>query len=402
MFARFTVTATASMMLAACSGDHPSSPFLVRDSAGVTIVDSYAPSWEDGKGWTLSDEPLVSVGTADGRGEYLLHCVMAALRLPDGRIVLLNSGTDELRFYDSTGAHLYSAGQDGYGPGEFKNGFGMWLVSDTLVIDDPGQDRLSFFSTSGEYGRTLMLNREAGSYGVASLGVFSDGSILGRTLVIDINTVPETGMRFSRIDAVHRRHSRDGVVLDSLGVFFLKETLMDTGESSSALVVDAPFGTAASTIVFGEELYYGSSKQYEIQVFTNEGLLTRIYRRPVPNAPVTELDMELYRDDFVGDSDEFESWARRRVSDLEFPETKPAYGRIKLDALGNIWVDEYRWRRDDAARNWTVFDTAGRMLGVVEVPPRFAITDIGEDYLLGVWYDEMDVSYVRMYRLIKN
>jgi hypothetical protein len=50
---------------------------------------------------------------------------------------------------------------------------------------------------------------------------------------------------------------------------------------------------------------------------------------------------------------------------------------------------------------WTIFDHEYRMLGTVETPPRFAVSWIGEDLVLGVWRDEFDVEYVQGYALIK-
>ncbi len=42
------------------------------------------------------------------------------------------------------------------------------------------------------------------------------------------------------------------------------------------------------------------------------------------------------------------------------------------------------------------------MLGVVETPPRFQISQIGSDFMLGRWRDELGVEHVRMYELLKE
>ena len=49
-----------------------------------------------------------------------------------------------------------------------------------------------------------------------------------------------------------------------------------------------------------------------------------------------------------------------------------------------------------------MFDSEGLYLGVVETPPRFRIYEIGSDYLLGGWKDDLDVDHVRMYELVKG
>ena len=70
--------------------------------------------------WPVSDEPIVSIGGADEREGYLLHRVVGATRLGDGRIVIANGSTLQLRYYDPEGNHLFDAGGEGDGPGEFR------------------------------------------------------------------------------------------------------------------------------------------------------------------------------------------------------------------------------------------------------------------------------------------
>jgi hypothetical protein len=90
-------------------------------------------------------------------------------------------------------------------------------------------------------------------------------------------------------------------------------------------------------------------------------------RRPIPNDPVTGGDIEAYKEDFVGGDDpRFAAWARRRVNDLEFPETMPAYGSVKVDALGNVWVAAYSWRSEDRAKNGP-FSTAKAACSVLSM-----------------------------------
>jgi hypothetical protein len=55
----------------------------------------------------------------------------------------------------------------------------------------------------------------------------------------------------------------------------------------------------------------------------------------------------------------------------------------------------------DEPPRWIVFDSDGRWLGAVEVPPNGRVSEIGADYVLGVWRDELDVERVQMFELIK-
>jgi hypothetical protein len=47
-----------------------------------------------------------------------------------------------------------------------------------------------------------------------------------------------------------------------------------------------------------------------------------------------------------------------------------------------------------------LFDVDGRWQGSLSLPPRFRLTDVEEDRILGVWRDELDVERVREYQLV--
>lgn len=52
-----------------CSGERPE-PAIVRDSAGVRIVEIAAPVWDEGSGWTLAAEPSLRLGAAEGNAAH--------------------------------------------------------------------------------------------------------------------------------------------------------------------------------------------------------------------------------------------------------------------------------------------------------------------------------------------
>jgi hypothetical protein len=219
-------------------------------------------------------------------------------------------------------------------------------------------------------------------------------------------------LQLRRWYGVFRRYAPDGAVIDSLGVFLVREAVSEMirrepdqqggGAVGYSVAADAPFGRVGSTVAFGNHVYHGSSDTYEIRIYHLSGSLERIVRRPIPNQPVTSSDVGAFKEYFVGDDPRPSAWARWRVNDLEFPDKKPAYGSIKIDLLGNIWVAEYSLGHSDRSGIWTVFDRDGRMLGVVALPKNGRIMEIGEDYLIGIWRSELDVEQVRMYRLLKD
>ena len=83
-------------------------------------------------------------------------------------------------------------------------------------------------------------------------------------------------------------------------------------------------------------------------------------------------------------------------------ETMPAHGGMTADALGHLWVLEYRGPWQDAAPVYTVFDAEGRLVGRLPLPDRFRVIEIGSDYVLGTYVDELDVEYLRLYGLSRG
>jgi hypothetical protein len=111
------------LILAACGDAPPATTAaepVVRDSAGITIVENHAPRWRDGEGWRISPAPVLEIGMIDGPAAYQLDGVRNAARLPDGSIAVADGGSRQIRIYDAEGRHFRSFGGQGGGPGEFE------------------------------------------------------------------------------------------------------------------------------------------------------------------------------------------------------------------------------------------------------------------------------------------
>ena len=55
---------------------------------------------------------------------------------------------------------------------------------------------------------------------------------------------------------------------------------------------------------------------------------------------------------------------------------------------------------DFGAPEWDIFDSAGRFLGVVMMPARFAPAVFRADKIYGAWHDEHDLPYVVRLRIV--
>jgi hypothetical protein len=373
----------------------------VRDSAGVEIVENSGRRWPDGAGWRLADSPTLDIGVVEGDAAYQLFNVAGALRLSDGRIVVANSGTSELRFFDASGAFLSSSGRKGSGPGELQDV--LWierLAADSIIAYDYRLRRTSVFDPHGRFVRSFDLHFIDQLGGFPTLvAPFTDGSLL---VALEQAFVGEREPGLRRDTTLYVRCDMEGALLDTLGVF-PGGTSYSFQEGDAWVGGGVVFGRFAQSAVRDSGFYYGSSDSYEVGYYALDGTLQRLIRLDRPNLQVTPEDIELYtRESLARARDERRRQIRERMyARMPWPDVMPAYDEFMTDAEDNLWIAEYRRPGDEQPR-WTVFDPAGTMLGVVETPPRFRIFQIGSGFVLGRWSDELDVEHVRMYRLLKE
>jgi len=50
---------------------------------------------------------------------------------------------------------------------------------------------------------------------------------------------------------------------------------------------------------------------------------------------------------------------------------------------------------------YLVFDPTGALLGAVALPP-IEVLEIGDDYVMGVYRDELEVQYLQVHELVKD
>ncbi len=108
--------------------------------------------------WTLTESPLVQIGVREGEEPYQLHRAQGSVLLEDGRVVVLNGGSQELRYYDREGRYLGAVGRQGEGPGEFQWPEGLRRSADGgLQVWDGGLMRLSRFDVEGGFRESVRL-----------------------------------------------------------------------------------------------------------------------------------------------------------------------------------------------------------------------------------------------------
>jgi hypothetical protein len=377
---------------------------LVRDSAGVRLVESHAPRLP-ADSWRISDVASLTIGDERAAMQQL-HRVVGAVRLSDGRIAVLVETPPHLRWYDATGTFLAAAGGRGSGPGEFPGGIltHIWrLPDDSVATWEYSQRRMQVFDGAGRYARAVRLTADLGGQ-PAMVGLLADGSFLVHPVQSHSMAAPGT---VARGTLRFVRYAPDGSSFAEIGTFPGMETVrLRTSQPFSYPYAVQPVFAAA-----GDRFYYGLSEGWSIEVRRADGTLELLTRRPHSPRPLARPEVSSFEDAVVAaESDpERARMVRSTFAEIPWPATAPAFGGMKIDADGNLWVREYSpaltW---PAFRNavadtllWSVFDPDGAWLTDVRLRGNFELLDIGDSWVLVLSRDGLDVERIQLYPLIR-
>ena len=368
----------------------------IQDTTDVAVIENERPPPDSRLHWRISAEPSLSIGSVAGGGPDQLYWVMDATRLPDGRIVIANAGSSELRVFHPDGSHAGTWGGRGEGPGEFSSEAPTVVArwpGDSIAAPNRWAGRLSIFDQHGNHGRDVHL--EAGLANVVDL--LPDGGIVtGGIAGMHGGMTGSTGL--VRPDVEWKVLGPDGKLDASFGEFPGTEwwaVFARGGQIESSQV--HPFGRNTIGAVWGDLVAIGDQAVYEIKAFAADGTLARVVRRDGDPGSPTRAEQDAYWERRYADlPDERRANALREVSDMPLVDSYRAFSTILSDPLGYLWVREYR------RRVWTVFDQEGRVHGLVEMPSGLGVFEIGEDYILGRSRDELGVEYVQLWSLSRD
>lgn len=363
----------------------------VRDSAGITIVDNTRPAPDSRLGWRIRETPAVSIGTEEGDPGEMLFDVRDATRLADGRIVVANAGTSELRVFGADGAYLETWGGQGDGPGEFSaytpEAVARW-PGDSIAAGNMFGRRVEVFDSQGDAGRTVTMADGYHSF----LGVLPDGTVLAKPSAVLMGGIFGAGEPLIRRDEDFGLLRPDGGRRLSLGALPGEEWF---SSPAGPMAMRHPFGRATIATIWGDLAVVAPTDHYELRAYRSDGTLVRIIRREHELRSPTRAELDAL---LAALPEERRMGLLAETADMPLVEFFPAFDAVESDPLGNLWVREYGLPGQDG-NVWTVFDAEGRVQGLVETPPDLDVFEIGEDYFIGSTADEFDVERVQVWPL---
>lgn len=369
-----------------------------RDSAGIAIVENRADTAALRSGWSIGPDPLLSVGGLDADESQQLFEVAGALRLPDGRIAVANGGTSDIRIFGTDGSLITTHGRRGEGPGEYMNPQLAGRNADgSLLVFDSQLRRVSVIDVDSGYVGSYLVGSEGGGFPLARGTVGAGNVLLGGGMYFSSDQGFPTGL--VRPPSRYMVIGPDGEVVGDFGEIPAAEMFART-DGSSFSASGVPFGRVTAIAAGGPHVWLGTGDAWELRAYTANATLVRIVRFDWPLRTVSAGLIDAYIEERVADvRDENEArQIRTSIAEMPTPVSVPPYERFFGDDFGNLWVGEYLLP-GETMRTWTIIGPDGAATGRLTMPPRTLPLDIGQDWILGLTRDELDVESLTLWSL---
>jgi len=403
-FIRYALAAYLLLPVSGCRDRTPATGLTAVDSAGVELLTSRAPGWDEHTAWHLSLD--LDVGSADGPLGFGRVLDVSPRR--SGGFWVVDGQAKRVRGFDEQGRETTSFGRPGEGPGEFRSigRVGEW-PDGGLRVGGRRPVELYSFDASGQPLGTRVVSADV--YRETAVSAGPDGPPLGPTVArwqftgsglafVQTTTFTATGSDVMRRDALVRIDPPDvpPVRLDSWEVPAMR------GGVAGELLLLQP---AASWSPLGDGgVWLTQGDSYEIRRLDGRGRLRRVLRRPQPRVALSSEIEERFKAELATEADNPAMLAM--LDNAVFPDSLPATaGLWTSEDDGRLWVgvmDPTRALRLEEPNALDVFEADGSYLGRLGIPAGLRPTRITANHVYGVWRDQLDVSYARRYRIIRG
>ena len=355
------------------------------------------PLWDESAGWTIGAEQ-VRIGADEALAGHSLFRVRTALRDPDGHIIVLNGGSNEVRVFDASGRQTRSFGGTGQGPREFSALVGIWLVGgDTLVTYDVGQGRLLAWPLPG--GDPLPVPIDV-SHRPTIHGRFLSGAyLIGQTRQPERR---EPGTQWIDSVSLTLVVRPDNTPMPIARLPYRTMYAAPTpGGGAGAIYTPVAYSGSASIATGPDGFYYGFGKDWIISKYNASGEVTDTITRQGANVEFSEAMLDALIEQRVAMvPPEQAAMMRTYVEAFPWPDRLSAYQTLQLDSSGCLWVQHTVPPGADTSI-WSVFAANGRWLGEIAIPTKLRPTHIGDQALTVIETDTDGVENVVVYAIEK-
>lgn len=317
---------------------------------------------------------LVTIGAVQVGSERLwFGSIEGATFTREGSVAVIDATRKAVHGISPTGELLWSTGQLGSGPGEFRGLSWIESFNDTILVFDAVSRRFTYLSTSGG-----VLGESVAASG-RPIGRSREGSILYR---IGFGSEGATDGFIS--DSVRLRlYDHQGELLTTMGNYPGFDRFLNTQFGFS--VWQAPFGRRPTYVLRDTLLLLAPAVDNRIALGSLDGALKRV-TIPASAREITDAHITSFREaERISTRSTAASEAMLRQ--VQFPTRTPAYGDAFVDRLGNAWVQHYPLPGDSES-TYTILSAAGEIVTEASIPAIWQVLDADAERVVGQTTDE--------------
>ena len=370
-----------------------------------------APVSESDERLRLPVAELVSIGELEGDDPYLFGYFVGTALLPDGRIVTVDDGSNELRFFDADGQFLYAEAGRGEGPGELLSPHGLLRERSggVRVLD---RQSISTYSDSGAFEDRVRIDTESFQLHFPNGMIRSTHYLVPGHRVLatyspsaeaadDYRVSPPGTTGVIRPIQGYLLGPPDAEAVTRIGELPGLEQLAPGHSAPFSLI---PFFRSQFVVAGGEplRLFLIDSGDPDIRVVDQAGAEVGSIRYPWEGDPIEDSDRAAWLDVFIDENPYFaeqraeflSAWAQARL-----PDRAPIIDRAFVDQLGRLWLKRFPGAGRETSR-FDIFQPDGTHDGWFEVEGDVAGADATADLFLGVHRDGQGVTRVKLYAFL--
>lgn len=399
------------------------SRFTVADSAGIQVV-------TNGRVGARGADPIplretLRIGSREGEEGYNLYRVRGVAVGPGDTLFIPLMRELVIQVYAPDGRHVRTIGRAGEGPGEFRGLSTVFVIGDTIVVNDPRLYRTTLLRTTGELLTTFGIRKgnkwlwpsahtpSGWLVSLTDVGIFEyvPGQVVVRTS--KMATVRDIPAAVSELEQGSEWPPSVSQVLEySLGRRFGMPMGPTTTERAPLWEPYQRYAVDGMGC-----LYLTQPEIYRIDVIDSDGNLVRHISRMYDPVPISRSMGARFLSAVTAHYDTIESrptefavdpvQGYRERANLPSVPNLPALGRILVSPSGAILVERTDLVENPVALEWTqlgrqrthwdYFNPEGRFEGMVSFEANFTPRTLTDAAVYGVLRDELDVEFVVRY-----
>lgn len=370
---------------------------------GTAVVDGrLCAQGVNGDSWRVDTVPSAVFALTEEGDEGALSSIVDVVVGPGGVVAVADENLERVVVFSSDGVVVTSFGRVGEGPGEFAVIGSLTSAQQGLFLFDNERQRLAQWTFDGALVEDRRVQRESDGRAIGAVGRFAREGWLVRE---------EDQMRPTQVGRTAR---------DTVGFFRLDDGRVGVelgrvpGTVSGSFVIQgmpgmrhALFSPQPVGVVFGDCLMMGTSDDPGLMVVDSRGLEVGKVTLEVQVSSTREVHrgewIAATKADLADLHGEIGAEASRTLeavgSRLPMAPRIPFAHDVVVDALGYIWVQEYRLPEGPGSTEWKVFAGSGTAIAEVALPEGLDVVAISRDSILAIWTNSVGDQEVRSFRL---